>query len=143
MPPNHFATHDHLLEREFDANAAGHDPTDLGGAKTLATQFGDRIPCGILYQRGRTLPLRTLASRVGVGTTCVEEVPKYEIGEYRKKLQSAGCILVRAPTSTLVVNRGEQCGAIKPKIGLRCRVRLLTAMPPTRAVKSGSASNMS
>ena len=48
---NHFATHDYLLERYFDANAAGHDPSDLERAKTLATQTQERIACGILYQR--------------------------------------------------------------------------------------------
>jgi 2-oxoglutarate/2-oxoacid ferredoxin oxidoreductase subunit beta len=48
---NHFATHEYLLERYFDANAEGHDPSDLQQGKTLATNVQDRIACGILYQR--------------------------------------------------------------------------------------------
>jgi 2-oxoglutarate ferredoxin oxidoreductase subunit beta len=36
---NHFATHEYLLDRYFDANAEGHDPGNLQQAKTLATQF--------------------------------------------------------------------------------------------------------
>jgi pyruvate/2-oxoacid:ferredoxin oxidoreductase alpha subunit len=42
---------EYLLGRYFDANADGHDPSNLQLAKTLATQVQDRIACGILYQR--------------------------------------------------------------------------------------------
>jgi 2-oxoglutarate/2-oxoacid ferredoxin oxidoreductase subunit beta len=85
---NHFATHDYLLERYFDANAAGHDPSDLERAKGLATQTQERIACGILYQR-EDVPhfYERLVSRAGVETTCVEEVRKYDISEYCKELQ--------------------------------------------------------
>jgi 2-oxoglutarate ferredoxin oxidoreductase subunit beta len=48
---NQFATHEYLLDRYFDANAHGHDPSDLKQARALATQVQDRIACGILYQR--------------------------------------------------------------------------------------------
>jgi 2-oxoglutarate ferredoxin oxidoreductase subunit beta len=33
---NHFATHEYLLDRYFDANADGHDPGNLQQAKALA-----------------------------------------------------------------------------------------------------------
>jgi Pyruvate ferredoxin oxidoreductase beta subunit C terminal len=40
---NQFATHEYLLERYFDANADGHDPSNLQQARALATQVKDRI----------------------------------------------------------------------------------------------------
>jgi 2-oxoglutarate/2-oxoacid ferredoxin oxidoreductase subunit beta len=85
---NHFATHEYLLERYFDANAAGHDASDLDRAKTLATQTEERIACGVLYQR-EDVPdfYERLVSRVGVETTCVEEVRKYDIREFCKVVQ--------------------------------------------------------
>jgi 2-oxoglutarate/2-oxoacid ferredoxin oxidoreductase subunit beta len=84
---NHFATHNYLLDRYFDVNAAGHDPSDLERAKTLATQTEERIPCGILYQR-EDVPhfYERLIPRVGVESTCVEEVRKYDIAEFCKEL---------------------------------------------------------
>jgi hypothetical protein len=33
---NHFATHEYLLDRYFDANADGHDPSNLPQAHALA-----------------------------------------------------------------------------------------------------------
>jgi 2-oxoglutarate ferredoxin oxidoreductase subunit beta len=48
---NHFATREYLPDRYFDANADGHDPSNLQQAKAPATQVQDRIACGILYQR--------------------------------------------------------------------------------------------
>src|SRR6202140_261905 len=72
---NHFATHEYLLGRYFDANADGHDPGNLQQAKALATQVQDRIACGILYQcediqyfHDRLIPAERLE------TTCVDEV---------------------------------------------------------------------
>ncbi|MBI3331392.1 2-oxoacid ferredoxin oxidoreductase [Candidatus Peregrinibacteria bacterium] len=44
---NKFATHDYLLERCYDANAEGHDPTDFKKARVLATDTGKRISTGI------------------------------------------------------------------------------------------------
>jgi 2-oxoglutarate/2-oxoacid ferredoxin oxidoreductase subunit beta len=84
---NHFATHEHLLERYFDANADGHDPSDLQRAKTLAVQVQDRFACGILYQR-EDIPdfYERLAPRRGLETTCVEEVRKYDVSEYWREL---------------------------------------------------------
>jgi 2-oxoglutarate ferredoxin oxidoreductase subunit beta len=84
---NHFATHEYLLERYFDANADGHDPSDLQRAKTLASQVQDRIACGILYQR-EDIPnfYERLSPRQGLQTTCVEEVRKYDVSDYWRKL---------------------------------------------------------
>jgi 2-oxoglutarate ferredoxin oxidoreductase subunit beta len=84
---NHFATHEYLLERYFDANADGHDPNDLQQAKTLAAQVQDRIACGILYQR-EDIPdfYERLTPRRGLEATCVEEVRKYDVSEYWREL---------------------------------------------------------
>src|SRR6267143_275697 len=84
---NHFATHEYLLDRYFDANADGHDPSNLQQAKVLATQVQDRIACGILYQR-ENIPhfYNRLISRLGLETTCVEEVRRYDVSEYWKEL---------------------------------------------------------
>jgi 2-oxoglutarate/2-oxoacid ferredoxin oxidoreductase subunit beta len=84
---NHFATHEYLLERYFDANAEGHDPSDFQQAKSLAVQTQDRVACGVLYQR-EDVPdfYERLTARRGLKTTCVEEVRKYDVGEYCKNL---------------------------------------------------------
>ena len=84
---NHFATHEYLLDRYFDANADGHDPSDLQQARALATQVQDRIACGILYQR-EDIPdfYSRLIPRQGPETTCVEEVRRYDVSEYWKEL---------------------------------------------------------
>jgi 2-oxoglutarate/2-oxoacid ferredoxin oxidoreductase subunit beta len=84
---NHFATHEYLLDRYFDANADGHDPGNLQQAKTLATEIQDRIPCGVLYQH-EDIPhfYDRLIPRQGLETTCVEEVRKYDVSEYWKGL---------------------------------------------------------
>jgi 2-oxoglutarate ferredoxin oxidoreductase subunit beta len=83
---NHFATHEYLLERYFDANAEGHDPTDLKAGKTLATLTQDRVACGILYQREDVADFYgRLTPRLGLDTTCVEEVRKYNVSEYCKE----------------------------------------------------------
>jgi 2-oxoglutarate ferredoxin oxidoreductase subunit beta len=83
---NHFATHG--LDRYFDANAGGHDPSNLQQAKALATQVQDRIACGILYQR-EDIPdfYNRLIPRQGLATTCVEEVRRYDVSEYWKALK--------------------------------------------------------
>jgi 2-oxoglutarate/2-oxoacid ferredoxin oxidoreductase subunit beta len=80
---NHFATHQYLLGSYFDANAAGHDSSDLRRAKALAAQGEDRVACGILYQR-EDIPdfYERLTPRFGLKTTCVEEVRKYDVSEY-------------------------------------------------------------
>ena len=84
---NHFATHEYLLDRYFDANVDGHDPSDLQQARALATQVQDRIACGILYQR-EDIPdfYNRLIPRQGLGTTCVEEVRRYDVSEYWREL---------------------------------------------------------
>jgi 2-oxoglutarate/2-oxoacid ferredoxin oxidoreductase subunit beta len=80
---NHFATHQYLLDRYFDANAAGHDPSDLKQAQILATQVEGRIACGILYQR-EDIPdfYERLAPRLELETECVDEVRKYDVSDY-------------------------------------------------------------
>jgi 2-oxoglutarate/2-oxoacid ferredoxin oxidoreductase subunit beta len=80
---NHFATHQYLLDRYFDANAEGHNTNDLMRARELATQTQERIACGILYQR-EDIPnfYERLLPRQGLETTCVEEVRKYDVSEY-------------------------------------------------------------
>jgi len=80
---DHFATHQYLMGRYFDANAEGHDTGDLGRARELATQTSERIACGILYQR-EDIPnfYDRLLPRQGLETTCVEDVRKYDVSEY-------------------------------------------------------------
>jgi 2-oxoglutarate/2-oxoacid ferredoxin oxidoreductase subunit beta len=75
------------LDRYFDANADGHDPSNLQQAKTLATQVQDRIACGILYQR-TDIPdfYNRLVPRRWLETTCAEEVRRYDVSEYWKDL---------------------------------------------------------
>src|SRR5258708_4180467 len=84
---NHFATHEYVLDRYFDANADGHDPSNLQQAKALATQVQDRIACGILYQR-EDVPhfYNRLIPRQGLETTCVEEVRRDDVSENWKEL---------------------------------------------------------
>ncbi|WP_198400113.1 thiamine pyrophosphate-dependent enzyme [Bradyrhizobium pachyrhizi] len=85
---DHFATHTYLLERCYDANAEGHDPSNIQAAKALATQTDDRIACGILYQR-EDVPsfYERLVSRHDVATTCVEEVKRYDVSRYWRSLR--------------------------------------------------------
>jgi 2-oxoglutarate ferredoxin oxidoreductase subunit beta len=66
------------LDRYFDANADGHDPSNLQQAKALDTQVQDRIACGILYQR-EDIPhfYNRLIPRQGLETTRVEDVQRY------------------------------------------------------------------
>jgi 2-oxoglutarate ferredoxin oxidoreductase subunit beta len=84
---NHFATHEYLVEKYYDANAEGHNPLDLQKARKLATDTKERIACGILYQR-EDLPsfYERLVPREGKQTTCVEEVQKYDVSEYWRDL---------------------------------------------------------
>jgi hypothetical protein len=77
------ATHEVLLDRYFDANAQGHDVSNLAEARGIATSVEDRIACGVLYQRA-DIPdfYARLTPRAGVETTCVEEVRKYDVSQY-------------------------------------------------------------
>ncbi len=84
---NHFATHNYLLERYYDANAEGHDPNDRDRAMTLATQTSDRIACGVLYQRNDVPHFyERLVARQGCETTCVDEVQIYDVSRYWRDL---------------------------------------------------------
>lgn len=82
---NHFATHEYLMERCYDANAEGHDPSDLAKARALAQPNSERIACGILYQR-QDLPsfYDRLVPRQGRETTAVEEVAKVDVTPWMK-----------------------------------------------------------
>ena len=72
---NKFATHEYLLERCYDANAEGHDPSDFDAARKLAIDTSERIATGVLYQN-ETVPnfYERLAPRQGIETTSVQEV---------------------------------------------------------------------
>ncbi len=72
---NKFATHEWLLERCFDVNAEGHDPSDLEAAKKVAFDTSERVSCGILYQNeDHPHFYERLAPRQGKKTTAVDEV---------------------------------------------------------------------
>jgi len=80
---NKVATHEYLLDRYFDANAEGHDASDVAAARRLATSVQDRIACGILYQREDVPDFYSrLTPRHGLKTTCVDEVHKYDVSQY-------------------------------------------------------------
>ncbi len=85
---NHFATHEYLLEKCYDANAEGHDPhCDMQKARALALDTGKRIATGILYQR-EDVPsfYDRLKSREGKKTQCTDEVAKVDVTEFMKEL---------------------------------------------------------
>ncbi|TSC80363.1 MAG: 2-oxoglutarate ferredoxin oxidoreductase subunit beta [Candidatus Peregrinibacteria bacterium Gr01-1014_25] len=84
---NHFATHEYLLERCYDCNAEGHDPSDAAKARQLATaDTSKRIACGILYQR-TDLPhfYDRLVPRKDKKTTPAEEVEIVDTGKWLKR----------------------------------------------------------
>lgn len=84
---NDFATHEYLLERYYDANAEGHDPTDFEAGRKLATaDTSERIACGILY-RSTEVPsfYDNLVPRKGKTTTAVEEVALVDISNFLHK----------------------------------------------------------
>jgi 2-oxoglutarate ferredoxin oxidoreductase subunit beta len=82
---NHFATHDYLLERCYDANAEGHDPSDLQKARVLAIDTSKRIATGILYQR-EDIPsfYERLVPRKDLKTNLVQEVERKDVSELMK-----------------------------------------------------------
>lgn len=78
---NHFATHEYLLERCYDANAEGHNPhCNMADARALALDTSKRIATGILYQR-EDMPsfYDQLVPRKGKTTQCVDEVALTDI----------------------------------------------------------------
>lgn len=72
---NDFSSHEWLLEHCYDANAEGHDPSNLEAAKKITFDTSKRVSCGILYQT-EDVPhfYERLEPRKGVKTTAVEEV---------------------------------------------------------------------
>ncbi|MDB4978285.1 MAG: 2-oxoacid ferredoxin oxidoreductase subunit beta [Candidatus Peribacteria bacterium] len=83
---NHFATHEYLLSKCYDANAEGHDVKDFEKARYLATHNADRIATGILYQN-EDIPnfYERLVPRQGKKTQAVDEVEKVDISELMKE----------------------------------------------------------
>lgn len=84
---NHFATHQYLLERFYDANAEGHDPKcDMTKARALALDTSKRIAGGVLYQR-EDIPsfYERLVPRQGKTTTAVDEVAIQDVSEHMKE----------------------------------------------------------
>jgi 2-oxoglutarate ferredoxin oxidoreductase subunit beta len=83
---NHFATHDYLLERVYDANAEGHDPSDFGKARAIATDTSSRIATGVLFQN-ETVPsfYERLVPRQGKTTAPIDEVAITNVDAYMKK----------------------------------------------------------
>jgi 2-oxoglutarate ferredoxin oxidoreductase subunit beta len=84
---NHFATHQYLLERCYDANAEGHDPKgDVAKARALAIDTEKRIACGVLYQREEVPSFyERLVPRQGKKTTPVDEVAIQDVSELMKE----------------------------------------------------------
>lgn len=84
---NHFATHEYLMERVYDANAEGHDPSSFAKARKLATQdTSKKIATGILYQEKDSQSFYDrLVPRQGRATTAVEEVARVDVSEWMKE----------------------------------------------------------
>lgn len=79
---NKFATHEWLLEHCYDANAEGHDPSDLEAAKKVTFDTSERVSCGILYQNpDRESFYERLVPRKDCKTTAVEEVAITDVSE--------------------------------------------------------------
>lgn len=83
---NKFATHEWLLEKCYDANADGHDPSDFTAAKVIACDTSEKVSCGILYQNeGHPHFYEKLVPRKGVNTTPVDEVGITDVSELMKE----------------------------------------------------------
>jgi 2-oxoglutarate ferredoxin oxidoreductase subunit beta len=83
---NHFATHEYLLEKCFDANAEGHDPRDFARAREVALNAKDRISTGILYQN-EDVPnfYERLVPRQGKTSVLTEEVELKDVTEFMRE----------------------------------------------------------
>jgi len=79
---NHFATHEYLLSKCYDANAEGHDASDFRKARALAVDTTERIATGILYQN-EEIPnfYERLVPRQNIKTQAVDEVKKYDVSK--------------------------------------------------------------
>ncbi len=82
---NHFATHEWLMEKCYDANAEGHDPSNRAKARELAVDTSERIATGILYQN-ENMPdfYERLVPRQGKKTLPVEEVKIVGVEQFMK-----------------------------------------------------------
>jgi len=84
---NKFATHEWLMERCYDANSEGHDPSDFKAARTLAVDTSERIATGILYQNEQIPSFyERLGPRKSLKTMPVEEVQRTDISHLLKEL---------------------------------------------------------
>ncbi len=83
---NHFATHDWIASKVYDANAEGHDPSDFKRAREIAVNTSERISTGILY-RTEDVPnfYERLAPRQGKATVATEEVAAVDVSEFMKE----------------------------------------------------------
>ena len=83
---NKFATHEWLLEKCYDINAEGHDPSDFQKARSIAIDTSERVATGILYQNeGIPNFYDRLEPRQNTKTTAVEEVSITDISELMKE----------------------------------------------------------
>lgn len=83
---NHFATHSYLMEKCYDANAAGHSPDDFAKARALALDTSKRIACGVLFQREDISSFyERLEPRKDKSTTAVEEVKIVDTAEWERE----------------------------------------------------------
>lgn len=82
---NHLATQQYLFEHCYDANAAGHNPSDFAEARAIAIDTRDRIACGILYQN-TAVPsfIEELSPRRSCTATPVEETRPQNIRHLMK-----------------------------------------------------------
>lgn len=83
---NHVATHEYFLERCYDVNAEGHDPSDFTRARAIAVDTSERISTGILY-RTEDVPsfYERLIPRQGRATTPVEEVAITDVTKWMER----------------------------------------------------------
>lgn len=83
---NKFATHEYLIDRVYDANAEGHDPSDFEAGRAIATAATDeRIATGILYQtEDEPSFYEQLVPRQEVKTSAVEEVEIQDVSGLMK-----------------------------------------------------------
>lgn len=83
---NHFATHEYLLARCYDADDAGYDRTNLTNARALACATTEKIACGVLYQNENVPSFyEELKPRQGKKTTPVEEVSITDVSALLKR----------------------------------------------------------
>lgn len=83
---NKFATHTMLMEKVYNVEDEGHDPSDFKKARELATDTSKRISTGILY-RNESIPnfIERLVPRQNMKTAPVDEVTAKDVSELMKE----------------------------------------------------------